>query len=216
METTTAPEKQEPEEREPASAADRLRRALAPRPEPVAVVPIEELCEPPPLADLVDAAPGPDLAARVAGLDPQRVGGYDLIELIAAWARLATWVQAGTARALAEFARRRPDPVEPNRRGDPGAALVGFSKFACDEVSARLRISPAAAEEHLPRPRPGAPAARHPGRARAGRSTRPAPGRSSSTPRPCRRSTPPRSRNASWPGHRSRPRSSCAAPWPGP
>ncbi|WP_162605626.1 HNH endonuclease signature motif containing protein [Jiangella ureilytica] len=51
--------------------------------------------------------PGPELAGLLARHDvSQPVDGYDVVEAVAAWERLAAWVAAGQAKALAELASR--------------------------------------------------------------------------------------------------------------
>ncbi|TDC48498.1 HNH endonuclease [Jiangella ureilytica] len=51
--------------------------------------------------------PGPELAGLLARHDvSQPVDGYDVVEAVAAWERLAAWVAAGRAKALAELASR--------------------------------------------------------------------------------------------------------------
>ncbi|PZF80120.1 DUF222 domain-containing protein [Jiangella anatolica] len=57
-------------------------------------------------ADADRVAAGPELAALLAAFDPARATGYDLVEAVAGWARLAAWVAANEARALAELAGR--------------------------------------------------------------------------------------------------------------
>jgi hypothetical protein len=135
-----------------------LKAAVSPRLQPPieSVLPAEELAGIPPPGvavglplGLEHLLPGPELAARLAELDPARVSGYDIVEGIAAWARLEAWVEAGKARWVAEFAHRRPAPVEPNMRTAPNPEQPGVSQFAADEVSARLRIPRKAAQELL-------------------------------------------------------------------
>ncbi|TDD65058.1 DUF222 domain-containing protein, partial [Jiangella aurantiaca] len=55
---------------------------------------------------------GPELAARLALVDPSAADAPDLVETIGGWARLAAWAAAGEAAASAELASRpqmRPD-----------------------------------------------------------------------------------------------------------
>ncbi len=50
--------------------------------------------------------PGPELSWRLAAADPEAGDDYAVVELIAAWTRLASWAQAGAARAAAALADR--------------------------------------------------------------------------------------------------------------
>lgn len=95
-------------------------------------------------------APGPEVAALVASMDPAHLAGYDLIEYIAGLARLEAWVEAAKDVAWAELARRRPAPVEPNRRGEARADDErGISEFAADEIAARLKLPRRAVQTRL-------------------------------------------------------------------
>ncbi|MGH3319632.1 MAG: DUF222 domain-containing protein [Streptosporangiaceae bacterium] len=84
-------------------------------------------------------APGPELAAVLAGVDPAELGGYDLVEAIAGFERLVSWAQAGQLAAIAELGHRRPE------RGDPGGPRTrtadGVSEFCPDEIAPALRVS---------------------------------------------------------------------------
>lgn len=54
-----------------------------------------------------DLAPGPELAALLAAHDVSwAADAYDVVEAVAAWERLATWVAAGQAKAQTELAAR--------------------------------------------------------------------------------------------------------------
>ncbi len=68
----------------------------------------------------------------------------ELVELIQAWERLASWAAAGQLAAVAELARRRPSGTG---AGDP--AVPEVSEFAVDEVAAALRLSRPAAGARL-------------------------------------------------------------------
>ncbi|TDE14382.1 DUF222 domain-containing protein, partial [Jiangella asiatica] len=59
--------------------------------------------------------PGPELAGVLAGTDLAGVDTYALVEAVAGWARLAAWVAAGRAGALAELSTR-PE-LQPGRCG---------------------------------------------------------------------------------------------------
>ncbi|MBX9243631.1 DUF222 domain-containing protein [Actinotalea ferrariae] len=81
-------------------------------------------------AELEDARPGPELAARLASLEPADLDEAALVEAAGAWERLASWVAAGQARAVAELA---------GRRRAPGSS-------AADEIAVRLGTTRAVAE----------------------------------------------------------------------
>ncbi len=88
------------------------------------------------------AVPSADLARRLAETDPVTLGDDDLIEVIAGYDRLASWAQAGQARAIAVFAGRRP-PVDADDQG------VSVSEYAADELSVALHLSRQAAGNRL-------------------------------------------------------------------
>lgn len=52
------------------------------------------------------AAPGPELAAQLAAVDPATIDDFELVELIAAFEQLAGWVAAGQVAAMAELSGR--------------------------------------------------------------------------------------------------------------
>ncbi|MBX9246361.1 DUF222 domain-containing protein [Actinotalea ferrariae] len=81
-------------------------------------------------AELEDARPGPELAARLASLEPADLDEAALVEAAGAWERLGSWVAAGQARAVAELA---------GRRRAPGSS-------AADEIAVRLGTTRAVAE----------------------------------------------------------------------
>lgn len=97
-------------------------------------------------------APGPELAAILAAVIPSDIDDdYELLENVAAWDRLKSWVDAGQLAAIAEFARRpmsmgeSPDvarakhgPLGSLRRSNPD-----------DEIGARLSISSGSAGYRL-------------------------------------------------------------------
>ncbi|MBX9246200.1 DUF222 domain-containing protein [Actinotalea ferrariae] len=82
-------------------------------------------------AELEEARPGPELAARMAALEPADLDEPALVEAVAAWERLGSWVAAGQARVIAELATRR--------RRTPGA-------FVSDEVAVALSTTKAVAD----------------------------------------------------------------------
>ncbi len=94
--------------------------------------------------ELAKIAPGAELAARLAAIDPAELDDdYDVLEVVAAWDRLKSWTDALQLAAVAEFAAGRwsiglnPDvarakhgPLGSVRRDNPD-----------DEIAARLSIS---------------------------------------------------------------------------
>ena len=79
---------------------------------------------------------------------PSEVDDAELVELIQAWERLASWAAAGQLAAIAELARRRPRDLldRPGGQVDAGhRGLPEISEFAVDEVAAALRLSRPAA-----------------------------------------------------------------------
>ena len=59
------------------------------------------------LLDIAKIAPGAELAARLASIDPAELDDdYDVLEVVAAWDRLKSWTDAGQLAAVAEFSRR--------------------------------------------------------------------------------------------------------------
>lgn len=82
-------------------------------------------------ADL-DAPPGAALAGLLAGFEASAADSYDLVEAAAGWARLAAWVAAKQATALAELASR-PEL----RPADVGYRSVNPITNTAVEVAAR-------------------------------------------------------------------------------
>ncbi len=107
-----------------------------------------------PLVDgdwLTGHAPGPDLAFTLERTDPAGLADeYAAVELVAAWARMASWAQAGMARAAAEVHTRlapyttppAPAPHAPVR----GRRLTHRAGPAATEIAIRLGISRPAAQ----------------------------------------------------------------------
>lgn len=86
-------------------------------------------------------APGSaDLAVRAAALAPEDVNDYDLVELVAAFERVAAWARTRAAIAAAALSRR--PTMEPEW---PIIDRVQHPNIAADELSARLAISRRAA-----------------------------------------------------------------------
>ncbi|GAA1978525.1 hypothetical protein GCM10009718_13920 [Isoptericola halotolerans] len=84
---------------------------------------------------LLADGPGPALAAMLAGSEPADLDDASLVELLAAWERLAAWAQAGSAAVLGELLQRT--------RGS------SRHEYVVDEVSARLGLSRHAAAQHV-------------------------------------------------------------------
>lgn len=81
---------------------------------------------------------------------PSDVDEEELVELIAAWERLAGYAAAGQLAAIAELARRRPRDPSGGAAGDDGhPGLPQVSEFAVDEVAVALRLSRPAAGARL-------------------------------------------------------------------
>jgi hypothetical protein len=101
---------------------------------------------------LASMAPGAELAAILAGVDPALVDDdADLIEIIAGWDRQIANANANQLAAMAELARR-PWSVDADpevRRGKRGAVGSETREFADDEIAARLGISPLSAGYRL-------------------------------------------------------------------
>jgi hypothetical protein len=101
---------------------------------------------------LASMAPGPELGALLAAIDPALVDDdADLVEIIAAWDRQIAHANAHQLVSMAEFARRpwlvSGDPdVARDERGALGSAT---REFAEDEIAARLGISPGSAGYRL-------------------------------------------------------------------
>jgi hypothetical protein len=96
------------------------------------------------LLDIAKVAPGAELAARLAAIDPGEVDDdYDVLEVVAAWDRQVAWSNAGQLAAVAEFTRRplsiglTPD-VARAKRGPLGSVRRSNPD---DEIAARLSIS---------------------------------------------------------------------------
>ncbi|HEY0868807.1 MAG TPA: DUF222 domain-containing protein [Acidothermaceae bacterium] len=98
------------------------------------------------LADVAAMAPSVELASLLAGVTPDLVDDdNDLLEVIAGWDRLASWVTAHQLVAVAEFARRPwstgvgPDTAVARAKRAPVGG-VGRD-FPDDEIAARLAIT---------------------------------------------------------------------------
>jgi Domain of unknown function (DUF222) len=105
---------------------------------------------PAPAADLGRALgdarePSPMSAAALNRMPAGALSSRDLLDGVAGWEQLISWAQARQCELVAEFARRRPGPYEPDEP-EPDRRV---SEFAADEIAARLRVSRRAAEMKL-------------------------------------------------------------------
>ncbi|MBO2446157.1 DUF222 domain-containing protein [Actinomadura barringtoniae] len=103
-------------------------------------------------ARLREIAPGPALAAELARCDNGALTDGDLVEVMAAYRRLASWAEAGELAAIAELAERRPaypyehelaDGRHTDHTGSP------ITEFVTDEVAAALTLTTNAAHVRL-------------------------------------------------------------------
>ncbi|NMR19096.1 HNH endonuclease signature motif containing protein [Cellulomonas fimi] len=86
------------------------------------------------LAELLDEhLPGVELVKTLIALDPAELHDAALVEVVAAWERVGSWVAGRQSAAVAELAHRR-------------SAATGRVEFVVDEVGARLGVTRAAAE----------------------------------------------------------------------
>ncbi len=83
-----------------------------------------------------DRRPGPSLGADLAAVDPAALPDDELIDVMAAWRRQASWAQAGELAAVAELARRRESGASRN------------AEFTSAEVGLALGLSPRSADAH--------------------------------------------------------------------
>jgi hypothetical protein len=90
-------------------------------------------------AALDTMAPGPDLAAVLAAVDPASASDAELVDVVTGWERVKCWAEAAQATALAAFAARRPDGEHPG----------GVSEFAADEIAPALSIARGTAEARI-------------------------------------------------------------------
>jgi uncharacterized protein DUF222 len=93
---------------------------------------------------LAAAAPGPALAAALAGLDLLALNGYARVVVLQAWERQVSWSSAGMFEAMGYVAR---SPM-----GVPDSAAEvseHFGEFASVEVGAALSLSPRCADVEL-------------------------------------------------------------------
>lgn len=92
------------------------------------------------LAELADLAPDPDLVRSLDAISPEGLADDAVLELVAAWGRVASWARARQLDAVAELAARPSmNPVWP-----PAANVSARQRglgIAGDEIALRLRTS---------------------------------------------------------------------------
>ena len=95
-------------------------------------------------------APGLQLAALLHDVDQAELGAYELVETVAAWHRLASWVAARQAAAIMELSRRAEmRPTDNGRRIESMNPL----RVTGTEVAARLALTPREGEGLVARAR---------------------------------------------------------------
>ncbi|MEQ4205177.1 DUF222 domain-containing protein [Actinopolymorpha sp. B9G3] len=98
----------------------------------------------PDLSALASAAPGPELAAVLAGIDVAAVNGHARVVVMAAWERQVSWSNAQLYGAMGMVARS--PACEPD---SPPELDRCFGEFASAEVGAALGLSPGSADREL-------------------------------------------------------------------
>lgn len=88
-------------------------------------------------AELADRRPGADLAWLLEIADLGAIDDHDLVEVVAAWQRMAAWAAAGAARAAAALA----DRPSMNPRWPDAAGEVAEPNVAGEELAMRLGCS---------------------------------------------------------------------------
>jgi len=86
------------------------------------------------LAVLDDAAAGPGLAGTLAALDEAELDDFTILEVLAAWERVAAWAQAGSARVLAEMLERTRGSSRHEFVADAVAARLGLTRRAAAQL----------------------------------------------------------------------------------
>lgn len=99
------------------------------------------------VAGIRNLAGGPELAAWVASVDPRALGAPDLVELVAAFERVASWARARSAEAAAALAEQpQMTPRAPTSRDLTGRrSVLAEVCGAATEVSLRLGVTRRAA-----------------------------------------------------------------------
>lgn len=96
-------------------------------------------------AELADHLPGADLAWLLEIADLGAIDDHDLVEVVAAWQRMAAWAAAGAARAAAALADRPSmNPLWPAAAGHVSEPNVGGEELAmrlgCSRRQARALV----------------------------------------------------------------------------
>lgn len=82
--------------------------------------------------------PGPGLAAALAAVDLAGLDDGELVDVVAAWRRQASWVQAGELAAIAELGRRRE--AGSSRAAEFASAEVGLALTRVALVEGRIDL----------------------------------------------------------------------------
>ncbi|WP_020578248.1 HNH endonuclease signature motif containing protein [Actinopolymorpha alba] len=93
---------------------------------------------------LAVAAPGPELATKLAAIDLTAVNGYARVVVMRAWQRQASWASCRMYDAMAYVAR---SPM--GGEDAPPELLETCSEFASVEIGAALTLSPGSADREL-------------------------------------------------------------------
>ncbi len=95
-------------------------------------------------AQLEAAVPGADLAYLLEVIDMAAADDYALVEVVAAWQRMASWAYAGAARAAAQLAQRAamsPGWAEGIGSSDPNVAGEELAfRLGCSRRQGRLLV----------------------------------------------------------------------------
>lgn len=114
---------------------------------------------------LAQMPPGPELAAVLAGIDPSRLNGHDLVELAPAYLKLISYLQAGLATVLNQVQHSPPGdadtPVERTEHPNRWAEIELAAKLHWTAAKAGYELRYA---HHLTRRLPGVHAALAAGR----------------------------------------------------
>jgi hypothetical protein len=91
-------------------------------------------------ACMFELSPGPQLVAELTAAAQRPASMAELIDQIAAWERVTSWVSAMQAQAVATFTKART--AQDRREGAPSDQA---GRFAIEEVALARRVSTAAA-----------------------------------------------------------------------
>lgn len=93
---------------------------------------------------LGEAAPGPELAAMLEGVDPEELNGHELVVLLRARARQIAHLQAGLYADMWELAFSPPGYID-----SPSERTGTVDEFVSDEVAAALTLTPRNADAQV-------------------------------------------------------------------